>query len=421
MANRTGGRDSYEDDITNQPATKKQRRATVEDADDDEVRTIPSSNLKAAKPFSFSSTNPQPKQPARRSTSVIIEEVTDDATSTSSTHTKPSEVIEPTDGTPAPAPTSVPSNTLKAPALLSPISIFGAKTATLGVKSSAPKEPSKLRETFVPDDDSSSEISSTTQQAAQPAPTIIPNLFVPKVNGINSASVKPQINGISSPSTLTPASVESATVDPKKAAMEIKESRLPKFSLNVPPTTLNMDPAHVTAREVVLSMRVADLPVHDLSKPIPQASTSKSTSTSTPTSSSTSAPLTFPASTTVTPPTATPVKAFDWAAAGVKPKALAGGGSWSCNACMFLNPASATEKCTVYGEKKVQPSSTAAPATKAPEMPSAPVKAFDWAAAGLKPEPTATSGASWTCNTCMLQNPASATEKCDVCDEPRKK
>jgi hypothetical protein len=28
-------------------------------------------------------------------------------------------------------------------------------------------------------------------------------------------------------------------------------------------------------------------------------------------------------------------------------------------------------------------------------------------------------GASWTCSTCMLMNPATATDKCTVCDSPR--
>jgi hypothetical protein len=42
---------------------------------------------------------------------------------------------------------------------------------------------------------------------------------------------------------------------------------------------------------------------------------------------------------------------------------------------------------------------------------------FDWAAVGMKP-PT-TSGASWTCSTCMLSNPATAVDKCTVCDTPR--
>jgi hypothetical protein len=48
-----------------------------------------------------------------------------------------------------------------------------------------------------------------------------------------------------------------------------------------------------------------------------------------------------------------------------------------------------------------------------------PVKAFDWSAAGRKPPPPGNAGGNWTCSTCMLSNPASATEKCTICDAPR--
>ncbi|RDB23687.1 hypothetical protein Hypma_009064 [Hypsizygus marmoreus] len=48
-----------------------------------------------------------------------------------------------------------------------------------------------------------------------------------------------------------------------------------------------------------------------------------------------------------------------------------------------------------------------------------PVKAFDWAAAGIKPAGGSTGGSAWTCSMCMLSNPATATDKCTVCDSPR--
>ncbi|EUC58963.1 tyrosine kinase family catalytic domain protein [Rhizoctonia solani AG-3 Rhs1AP] len=43
---------------------------------------------------------------------------------------------------------------------------------------------------------------------------------------------------------------------------------------------------------------------------------------------------------------------------------------------------------------------------------------FNWAAAGFK-APAAPSATTWTCSTCMLSNPASATERCTVCDAKR--
>ncbi|KAF8075030.1 hypothetical protein FPV67DRAFT_1727406 [Lyophyllum atratum] len=57
---------------------------------------------------------------------------------------------------------------------------------------------------------------------------------------------------------------------------------------------------------------------------------------------------------------------------------------------------------------------TAPPVAKAPA-----VVAFNWSAAGSKPTAAASAGSSWTCSTCMLSNPASATDKCTICDTPR--
>ncbi|KAF8637570.1 hypothetical protein AX17_002639 [Amanita inopinata Kibby_2008] len=54
-----------------------------------------------------------------------------------------------------------------------------------------------------------------------------------------------------------------------------------------------------------------------------------------------------------------------------------------------------------------------------PTVSSAPANTFDWSAAGLKPPPAAGVSGSWTCSTCMLSNPATAVEKCTVCEAPR--
>jgi hypothetical protein len=50
-----------------------------------------------------------------------------------------------------------------------------------------------------------------------------------------------------------------------------------------------------------------------------------------------------------------------------------------------------------------------------------PVKAFDWGAAGMKKPASSSSGGggSWSCSTCMLSNPATATDKCTICQTPR--
>ncbi|KDQ27014.1 hypothetical protein PLEOSDRAFT_1105907 [Pleurotus ostreatus PC15] len=70
----------------------------------------------------------------------------------------------------------------------------------------------------------------------------------------------------------------------------------------------------------------------------------------------------------------------------------------------------------VFGKQK---------ATATPAIPSVPTpsttttsQGFDWAAAGMKPA-APKAGGGWTCNTCMLPNPATALDKCTVCETPR--
>jgi hypothetical protein len=55
---------------------------------------------------------------------------------------------------------------------------------------------------------------------------------------------------------------------------------------------------------------------------------------------------------------------------------------------------------------------------EAPKPVPPPVKAFDWGAAGVK-KPAASGGGGWTCSTCMLLNPATAVDKCSICQVPR--
>lgn len=43
---------------------------------------------------------------------------------------------------------------------------------------------------------------------------------------------------------------------------------------------------------------------------------------------------------------------------------------------------------------------------------------FNWTAAGMK-APAATTSGTWSCGTCMLENPDSAKDKCTICDAPR--
>jgi len=84
-------------------------------------------------------------------------------------------------------------------------------------------------------------------------------------------------------------------------------------------------------------------------------------------------------------------------------KAPVSGGDWTCDTCMLKNPDSAKEKCTVCEARR--------PAQK-------PSTGFAFGSA--PPKPTGSpSGGPWTCSLCMLQNPDSAKEKCQVCEAKR--
>jgi hypothetical protein len=99
---------------------------------------------------------------------------------------------------------------------------------------------------------------------------------------------------------------------------------------------------------------------------------------------------------------------FDWAAAGMKPKAASG---WTCGTCMVPNKTDATQ-CAACEEPRPGVAKAAPPS--APSPVTAPTTGFNWAAAGMKPQ--AKSG--WTCGTCMVSNKEDATQ-CISCEEPR--
>ncbi|BEI81023.1 hypothetical protein CcaverHIS002_0201830 [Cutaneotrichosporon cavernicola] len=104
-----------------------------------------------------------------------------------------------------------------------------------------------------------------------------------------------------------------------------------------------------------------------------------------------------------------PSGSFNFAGAGFKPAEKVAG-EWDCDVCSLKNPASATDKCTICEAPKPG-AKVAAPVAPSP-MPAAPSGGFSF---GAKPAPAG----DWTCDLCMLKNPATATDKCTVCEAPR--
>ncbi|KAF8675662.1 hypothetical protein RHS04_06642 [Rhizoctonia solani] len=207
-----------------------------------------------------------------------------------------------------------------------------------------------------------------------------------------------------------PARAPVAEVKPTPApVLETKPTPAPKATPSKPLSETELKASAQT-------VPVSELPVFTFTAPI-ATSTPKTTEART----AANLPISkLPVFTfgSLAPAPATKTASFNWGAAGVKAPSASSGASWTCDVCMLSNPASATEKCTVCDAKK--PGASAAPAlapVSAPSAlaPAAKTASFDWGAAGMK-APTTPATGSWTCATCSLSNPASATDKCTVCD-----
>lgn len=236
-----------------------------------------------------------------------------------------------------------------------PTPVFGQ------LKSSAPKEPSKLRTSFTAPENDVPTAKANVSPLHTPAPSNMP--FFGKANGFV-------------PPTQMQASIQTPTLktkDPKAAALDLDYASLPVYAFNFTPTPLtniNTNAVHASAKAKAAKTPLSSLTTFDFSQSAPAVRTS------------------------------------DWAVADPKPPAQTSGAAWKCSTCDLQNPASATEKCTICEAPRPAVGAAATPA----------VKGFDWAAAGMKP---VNAKAGWKCGTCDLQNPASATEKCAICESPR--
>ncbi|EJD07633.1 uncharacterized protein FOMMEDRAFT_137886 [Fomitiporia mediterranea MF3/22] len=372
--------------------------------------------------------------PAKKPRTVMVEEVSDeeDILSGTASYVRPTEVVEPQEPPSVPVrtpPTTVPSNH------------FGpSKASALGPgNSNLPKEPSKLRTSFLPDDDENE---------------------TPKESGTSAPS---ETSSMTTPSA--PLSEIQEKRDPKEIALSLPLSELPTFVFHTSRVPAVVD--HVEVREAVKALPLSALPTFDFSKakvtstagpsnPAPAvkpfdfaaaglkssapsggdwrcsscmlqnpvSALEKCTICETPrpgAGNATKPPTTSAGSSSASAPSSAPVKAFDFAAAGMKAPSAPSGGTWECSSCMLKNPPTALEKCTICETPRpgAKPGASA-PAPKAMPPPTTTVpKAFDWAAAGMAPKSTSGGGDTWTCGTCMLSNPASATEKCTICEAPR--
>ena len=237
---------------------------------------------------------------------VVVEEIVDvDMPSTPNPSTPqfsgPTEVIEPSDDAGSSISDQLPglrNGFAQSPTGTSPVK------PSFGPKSSAPKEPSKLR--FSYKGDASPPLAAAVPDSAPAAPRI----SHAKLPGVNPAP--PKSVGI---------------VDPKQAVIAMAVHDLPTYSFLQPVFGLHSGVDHFeSTQKAAKAMPSSSLPAFDFSTP---SEAGRST-------------LSEPASSM---PVAPKVKGFDWAGAGMKAPS-ATGGTWTCSTCMLSSPASAT-KCTV--------------------------------------------------------------------------
>ena len=318
--------------------------AEVEEILDADEEESPSKKRKTAKSFNLH-------------TAEVIEVDEEQAPPVAVIH--PTEVIEPGDAPKLNGKPSTPVIPLSPPST--------ASKSLFGVKSSAPKEPSKLRYSYQAD-----KVEVLGSQAEPTLPSF-PSLFTPPPSAPAHSLAAP---------TPIPAK---AKLSPKAEVLAMSADELPTFCLTIKETVYPAGPSSQKARKASLNASVSALPTFDIK--------------------------------TMPPPRA--MNGFNWTEAGLKlPDTTAQ--MWTCTLCCLENPESAKEKCTICEAPRpgATPSEPPAATLSTPPVPPPPVQAFDWSAAGLAPLSKPVDG-SWNCSLCSLANPASATEKCTVCDAPR--
>ncbi|KAG1831221.1 hypothetical protein EV424DRAFT_1372286 [Suillus variegatus] len=334
------------------PDMERQEKPTREAQD----TYVPKTNghSKTAKPMvtagevSNQDESPTKKQKTAKPTSVVlsVEEVEDVemVQDKSSVFTRPAEIVEPVEDTPSSLTTPSPTPFSHTPSLALPM-----KTA-FGAKTSAPREPSKLRYSYYADKETAS-AEDEPMSEAPPAP-LMASRNLPKETQTTSLKAK---------------------LPPKEAVAAMEVDELPKYSFKLAEAAYPAGPSHVKARIAAASMSRLSLPTFEF-KSVPPST-----------------------------------NGFNWTAAGMKAPTAATSGTWSCGTCMLENPDSAKDKCTICDAPRS--GSTAQPAA-------VPQKTFDWSKSAIK-GPSTQHFEIWQCDTCMLSNPDSAKLKCTVCDAAR--
>ncbi|KAF9648635.1 hypothetical protein BDM02DRAFT_3143902 [Thelephora ganbajun] len=434
---------------------------TIEEIEDEEELPSPKKQKKV----------PTPAEP-------MIAEI-DDLQQPSQPFLRPSEITEPGD-TPQLQTSGLNGASSSAP-MISPTT---SGRSFFGLKSSAPKEPSKLRFSIKADRDETASSASSVSPTAATSPKdakaevlsivifdiptetfTLPRRTIREERSSGELRAEKEVRGFAdddipmddawslSSTSAGPPNLNKVGCSTGIATLPTSNSTsTPSSTTTTAPTTnggfnwgaagLNpprqddcwkcgtcdsMNPASATEK-----CTACDTPKPRAAKPVASSSFSMPKPPSTPLLFGTSA--TTVNTTAATATTSSRSGGFNWGAVGMEPPTTNTEG-WKCGTCDLVNPTSATEKCTVCDARKPgAEKSTAALSFSMPKPPSTPLAfgsggasttttstssgpgGFNWGAAGLKPPTTNTD--EWKCGTCALMNPASAKEKCAVCDAP---
>jgi hypothetical protein len=229
-------------------------------------------------------------------------------------------------------------------------------------KSSAPKEPSKLRFGFAAESDPESppptksvfdDPTPVAERSHDPFTTSLP---IPKQPPIPS---QPPVAVTSSPasegSSTEPHSTQSSPKDPKQAALSLDSTLLPSFSFNVPqPSSSQVPLNHAKERDAASVTDSYTLPTFAFTVEPPKP-----------------APLPAPSA---------PI-GFNWEAAGMK-RPVKVAGTWTCSTCMLTND-NAKVQCVACETPRPPDSTTSAESTVTEAAASEPPKAgLDWTQGG---------------------------------------
>ncbi|KJA28125.1 hypothetical protein HYPSUDRAFT_802759 [Hypholoma sublateritium FD-334 SS-4] len=293
--------------------------------------------------------------------------------------------------------------------------------ASFSALKSIPREPSKLRFSFQAEGSAASPSSPAAPPAAPlprlsppaPAPLQQPAFAIPSSNFSFSFKANEK-EAIDEPMSMAPdsdAPLRPPTEEEIKAQVKAMDPNdIPEFSFTLTAISiLSSSAEHVRARSDVKVLPPSSLPTFNFLDPVVESpsgfkfSSTPSTSYNTP---------------KLSPPKfdLPPVKAFDFAAAGMKVEVKKD--IWTCSICSVTNKNSAVQ-CVACESPAPSAGPTSKPVeTLRPSMPAAPVvKGFDFAAAGFK---MATPNKdTWICSECTLSNPNSAST-CGPCGADRK-